>query len=101
MKLTIEFPEHDTVGVAEVLEKIIPADQVNSVLEQLEDPNNYTFPRHELTHTEALDLLDRIATIVGRMDNHYAGCQGLALRRVDLCDCDLGRLHRLLKDSNG
>jgi len=97
MRLSIEFPEGDT-RVSEVLDLLIPVEQMNSFLEQLENPSNRV-ERDVQTIEDRDDKVRELVRLCSSLPNHENACQSLILRRPELCDCSLGKVHRFLRDS--
>ncbi len=94
MKIAIEFPPNDA-RISDILELLIPVEQMNNFLEQLENPNN-SVVRDVVTIEERDDLMRELIALCSRVPNHENSCQALVLRRPEICDCSLGRLHRFL-----
>jgi hypothetical protein len=101
MKLTVAFAPADK-AVHAALRELIPPDGLDDLLFELQakaDTGDRSAPKYhqELSYEETPDILREVEKIVGRLPNHDETCQSLSLRRTDVCDCDLGRLSRLMK----
>jgi hypothetical protein len=97
MKVSIEFPDGDTQTIADIFEAVVPINRREELLRQLENPCNVV--TRDIQFVE--DIEDRLMTLCrlcDHLDNHSSTCQALALRREDLCSCDIGRIHRFVKE---
>lgn len=103
MKLTVTFSPGDE-AVHAALSELVPPERLDDLLFDLQAKADIGDPEdrvvglpQELSYAETVDILHEVDRIAGRFPNHDEGCQALTLRRADLCDCDHGRLSRLME----